>query len=152
LFVLIRLSLHFLMPVSIPSTTGFCFHQFHLRLQISYSRFFCFRISVGATLPRREPRNYLLALAGLAISFAVPSIAQDAMKVVTADVLVWKEHPVFKGAAANTPSSPPKIVASALPESRWIFCRRQLFLAELRFLHHGTVYPAATNVAKMPLN
>jgi hypothetical protein len=40
----------------------------------------------------------LLALAGLAISFAVPSIAQDVMKVVTADELVWKEHPVFKGA------------------------------------------------------
>jgi ketosteroid isomerase-like protein len=77
LFVLIRLSLHFLMPVSIPSTTGFCFHQFHLRLQISYSRSFCFRISVGATLPRREPRNYLLALAGLAISFAVPVLAQE---------------------------------------------------------------------------
>jgi quercetin dioxygenase-like cupin family protein len=42
--------------------------------------------------------HVLLALAGLAISFAVPSIAQDAMKVVTADELVWKEHPVFKGA------------------------------------------------------
>jgi mannose-6-phosphate isomerase-like protein (cupin superfamily) len=40
----------------------------------------------------------LLTLAGLAIGFAVPSIAQDAMKVVTADELVWKEHPVFKGA------------------------------------------------------
>ena len=40
----------------------------------------------------------LLTLAGLAISFAVPSIAQDAMMVVTADELVWKEHPVFKGA------------------------------------------------------
>src|SRR5260221_8184784 len=40
----------------------------------------------------------LPALAGLAIGFAVPSIAQDAMKVVTADELVWKEHPVFKGA------------------------------------------------------
>ena len=34
----------------------------------------------------------LLTLAGLAISFAVPaSMAQDAMKVVTADELVWKE-------------------------------------------------------------
>ena len=42
--------------------------------------------------------HVLLALAGLAIGFAVPSIAQDAMKVVTADELVWKEHPVFKGA------------------------------------------------------
>jgi len=50
--------------------------------------------------------------------------------------------------AANTPSSPPKIVASALPESRWIFCRAQPFLAELRFLHHGTEYPAATEVAE----
>ena len=41
----------------------------------------------------------LLTLAGLAISFAVPvSMAQDAMKVVTADELVWKEHPFFKGA------------------------------------------------------
>jgi hypothetical protein len=39
----------------------------------------------------------LIALAGLAIGFAVPSIAQDAMKVITADELVWKEHPVFKG-------------------------------------------------------
>jgi quercetin dioxygenase-like cupin family protein len=42
--------------------------------------------------------HVLVALAGLAIGFAVPSIAQDAMKVVTADELVWKEHPVFKGA------------------------------------------------------
>ena len=42
--------------------------------------------------------HVLLALAGLAISFAVPSIAQDAMKAVTADELVWKGHPVFKGA------------------------------------------------------
>src|SRR5258707_6290863 len=40
----------------------------------------------------------LLTVAGLAIGFAVASIAQDAMKVVTADELVWKEHPVFKGA------------------------------------------------------
>jgi quercetin dioxygenase-like cupin family protein len=40
----------------------------------------------------------LLTLAGLAISFAVPaSMAQDTMKVVTADELVWKEHPLFKG-------------------------------------------------------
>src|SRR5215469_8534093 len=41
----------------------------------------------------------ILTLAGLAISFAVPaSMAQDAMKVVTADELVWKEHPLFKEA------------------------------------------------------
>jgi quercetin dioxygenase-like cupin family protein len=41
----------------------------------------------------------LLTLGVLAISVAVPaSKAQDAMKVVTADELVWKEHPVFKGA------------------------------------------------------
>jgi quercetin dioxygenase-like cupin family protein len=41
----------------------------------------------------------LLTLAGL-ISFAVPaSIAQDAMKIVTADELVWKDDPVLpKGA------------------------------------------------------
>ena len=40
-----------------------------------------------------------LGLVWLAISFAVPvAMAQDAMKVVTADELVWKEHPVFKGA------------------------------------------------------
>ena len=41
----------------------------------------------------------ILTLAGLAMSFAVPaSMAQDAMKVVTADELVWKEHPLFKEA------------------------------------------------------
>ena len=41
----------------------------------------------------------VVALVWLAISFAVPAaMAQDAMKVVTADELVWKEHPVFKGA------------------------------------------------------
>jgi len=41
----------------------------------------------------------LFTLAGLAISFAVPaSLPQDALKVVTADELVWKEHPLFKGA------------------------------------------------------
>jgi hypothetical protein len=41
----------------------------------------------------------LLTLAGLAISFAVTaSMAQDVMKVVTPDELVWREHPVLKGA------------------------------------------------------
>ena len=41
----------------------------------------------------------VVALIGLAISFAVPvAMAQDAMKVVMADESVWKEHPVFKGA------------------------------------------------------
>ena len=50
----------------------------------------------------------LLTLAGLAISFAVPaSMAQDAMKVVTADELVWKEHPLFKG-AVNVLGDPTK--------------------------------------------
>ena len=40
----------------------------------------------------------LLTLAGL-VSFAVPaSIAQDAMKVVTADELVWKQDLLFKDA------------------------------------------------------
>jgi hypothetical protein len=43
--------------------------------------------------------RFLLALVGLAISFAVPAaMAQDAMKVVTTNELVWKEHPVLKGA------------------------------------------------------
>jgi quercetin dioxygenase-like cupin family protein len=43
--------------------------------------------------------RFLLALVELAIGFAVPAaMAQDAMKVVTADELVWKEHPVLKGA------------------------------------------------------
>src|SRR6202045_3038760 len=42
--------------------------------------------------------SLLPTLVGLAISIALPSIAQDAMKVVTADELVWKEHPVLKGA------------------------------------------------------
>ena len=41
----------------------------------------------------------VVAVVWLAISFAVPaSMAQDAMKVIKADELVWKEHPVFKGA------------------------------------------------------
>ena len=41
----------------------------------------------------------VVALVWLAISFVVPAaMAQDAMKVITADELVWKEHPVFKGA------------------------------------------------------
>ena len=44
----------------------------------------------------------LLAVAAvvwLGISFAVPaSMAQDAMKVIKADELVWTEHPIFKGA------------------------------------------------------
>src|SRR5689334_4768462 len=40
----------------------------------------------------------LLTLAGLAISFAVPaSMAQDAMKVVTADEVVWKDDSLLKG-------------------------------------------------------
>ena len=34
----------------------------------------------------------------LAISFAVPaSMAQDTMKVIKPDEIVWQEHPVFKG-------------------------------------------------------
>jgi hypothetical protein len=40
----------------------------------------------------------LLTLAGLAISFAVPaSMAQDAMKVVTPDEVVWKDDSLLKG-------------------------------------------------------
>ena len=43
--------------------------------------------------------RFLLTLAGLAMSLGVPAaMAQDAMKVITADELVWKDHPVFKGA------------------------------------------------------
>jgi quercetin dioxygenase-like cupin family protein len=45
----------------------------------------------------------LLTLAGLAISFAVPaSMAQDAMKVVTADELVWKDDPGLPKGAQST--------------------------------------------------
>jgi quercetin dioxygenase-like cupin family protein len=42
----------------------------------------------------------LLTLAGAAISFAVPAlVAQDAMKAVTADEVVWKDDPALpKGA------------------------------------------------------
>jgi hypothetical protein len=40
----------------------------------------------------------LLAVVWLAISFAVPaSVAQDAMKLIKADEIVWQEHPIFKG-------------------------------------------------------
>ena len=51
----------------------------------------------------------LLTVAGL-ISFAVPaSIAQDAMKVVTADEIVWKDDTLFKGAQiANLLGDPSK--------------------------------------------
>jgi quercetin dioxygenase-like cupin family protein len=48
---------------------------------------------------KRMKIRSVVALLWLAISFAVPaSMAEDAMKVVTADELVWKEHPLFKGA------------------------------------------------------
>jgi len=45
-------------------------------------------------------RFLAVAVAGcLATGFAVTaSVAQEAMKVIKADELVWKEHPVFKGA------------------------------------------------------
>jgi quercetin dioxygenase-like cupin family protein len=51
----------------------------------------------------------LLTLAGL-ISFAVPaSIAQDAMKVVSADEVVWKDDTLFKGTQiANLLGDPAK--------------------------------------------
>jgi quercetin dioxygenase-like cupin family protein len=51
----------------------------------------------------------LLTVAGL-ISFAVPAlIAQDAMKVVTADEVVWKDDTLFKGAQiANLLGDPAK--------------------------------------------
>ena len=50
--------------------------------------------------PQKESMKTLLVvpLVGLAISFAVPaSMAQDAMKVIKADEIVWQEHPIFKG-------------------------------------------------------
>jgi hypothetical protein len=127
LFVLIRLSLHFLMPVSIPSTTGFCFHQFHLRLQISYSRFFCFRISVGATLPRREPRDYLLALAGLAISFAVPVLAQEQNTVdpeVRQQIEAGVKWEILLGTSSTLPPKVPlqtfhEFTGESIPRSPW---------------------------------
>jgi quercetin dioxygenase-like cupin family protein len=50
----------------------------------------------------------LLTLAGLANSFAVPaSMAQDAMKMVTADELVWKDDQVLKGAQVAIPVGDP---------------------------------------------
>jgi quercetin dioxygenase-like cupin family protein len=40
----------------------------------------------------------VVAVVWLAISFAVPaSVAQDAMKLIKADEIVWQEHPIFKG-------------------------------------------------------
>jgi len=50
-------------------------------------------------------------LLGLAINFAVPtSIAQDAMKVVTADEVVWKDDTLFKGVRiANLLGDPAKV-------------------------------------------
>jgi len=52
----------------------------------------------------------LLTLAGVAISFAVPAlIAQDAMKVVMADEIVWKDDTLFKGVqVANLIGDPGK--------------------------------------------
>jgi len=46
--------------------------------------------------------SLLPTLVGLAISIALPSIAQDAMKVVTADELVWKDDPVLPKGGKNT--------------------------------------------------
>jgi quercetin dioxygenase-like cupin family protein len=52
----------------------------------------------------------LLTLAGAAISFAVPAlVAQDAMKAVTADEVVWKDDTLFKGVQiANLLGDPAK--------------------------------------------
>ena len=51
--------------------------------------------SVAYTMKIRS----IAILVFLAISFAVPaSRAQDAMKVIKPDEIVWQEHPVFKGA------------------------------------------------------
>ena len=36
------------------------------------------------------------------MALASTAVAQDAMKVVKSDGLVWKEHPVFKGAQITT--------------------------------------------------
>jgi len=45
----------------------------------------------------------VLSLVGLAISFAVPaSMAQDAMKVVTADEVVFKDDPAIPKGGQNT--------------------------------------------------
>ncbi|SRR2546423_1789634 len=58
----------------------------------------------------------LLALAGLAVSFAVPaSMARDAMKVVTADELVWKQDSLFKDAQIiNLLGDPAKAEATVM--------------------------------------
>jgi len=51
-----------------------------------------------------------LTLAGVAISFAVPALmAQDAMKAVMADEVVWKDDTLFKGVQiANLLGDPAK--------------------------------------------
>src|SRR5215469_906783 len=51
-----------------------------------------------------------LTLAGVALSFAVPALmAQDAMKIVTADEVVWKDDTLFKGVQiANLLGDPAK--------------------------------------------
>jgi quercetin dioxygenase-like cupin family protein len=43
----------------------------------------------------------LLTLAAL-VALTGTAMAQDAMRVVKSDALVWKEHPVFKGAQIAT--------------------------------------------------
>jgi quercetin dioxygenase-like cupin family protein len=52
----------------------------------------------------------LLTLAGVAISFSVPAlVAQDAMKAVTANEVVWKDDTLFKGVqVANLLGDPSK--------------------------------------------
>jgi|HubBroStandDraft_3_1064219.scaffolds.fasta_scaffold211274_2 quercetin dioxygenase-like cupin family protein len=55
----------------------------------------------------------LLTVATL-MALASTAMAQDAMKVVKSDGLVWKEHPVFRGAQITTligdPSKPEVVV------------------------------------------
>ena len=55
----------------------------------------------------------LLTLAGAAISFAVPAlVAQDAMQIVPADEIVWKDDTLFKGVQyANLLGDPAKAEA-----------------------------------------
>jgi quercetin dioxygenase-like cupin family protein len=61
----------------------------------------------------------LLTLAGL-ISFAVPaSIAQDAMKVVTADEIVWKDDTLFKGAQTAVLIGDPSKAETVVMRVKW---------------------------------
>jgi len=78
------------------------------------------RLADDQPKPGENNESSLTSYRSRLISFAVPaSIAQDAMKVVTADEIVWKDDTLFKGAQTAVLIGDPSKAETVVMRVKW---------------------------------